>query len=316
MSVSIQHIKQQKQDIIRRHSKPSNLKGLLQVLNTLGPVALLWWAAVVGADVSYWLIAAATLLLCLFNLRVLVLMHECGHGSMFRTRELNRAFGFLFGVVAGMPQYVWSQHHDFHHATNGNWEKYRGAITTQSVDEYEAMSEAQQRLYRSTRSVALAPLAGFVYLIFNPRFTWLKGSVAFMVHLLRSKIARPHDSMKVHAESFKTRYWQSRAEYWHMFWNNIALLSVWIAMCIAIGPGLFFSVYVISLSVAGGIGIALFTLQHNFEHAYATDSERWCYDTGAIEGTSFLVLPGWLNWFTASIGYHHIHHLSAELLLG
>ena len=35
--------------------------------------------------------------------------------------------------------------------------------------------------------------------------------------------------------------------------------------------------------------------------------------TGAIEGTSFLVLPGWLNFFTANIGYHHIHHLSSSI---
>ena len=25
------------------------------------------------------------------------------------------------------------------------------------------------------------------------------------------------------------------------------------------------------------------------------------------------MLPGWLNWFTANIGYHHIHHLSASI---
>ena len=32
-----------------------------------------------------------------------------------------------------------------------------------------------------------------------------------------------------------------------------------------------------------------------------------------IEGTSYLVLPGWLNRFTANIGYHHVHHLSANI---
>jgi omega-6 fatty acid desaturase (delta-12 desaturase) len=26
-----------------------------------------------------------------------------------------------------------------------------------------------------------------------------------------------------------------------------------------------------------------------------------------------LVLPGWLNWFTADIAYHHAHHLSASI---
>jgi omega-6 fatty acid desaturase (delta-12 desaturase) len=34
---------------------------------------------------------------------------------------------------------------------------------------------------------------------------------------------------------------------------------------------------------------------------------------GAIEGSSFLILPRWLNWFTANIAYHHLHHLSAKI---
>ncbi len=98
-----------------------------------------------------------------------------------------------------------------------------------------------------------------------------------------------------------------------MFWNNVALLGAWALMCRACGGGLFFSIYLLSVSVAGGIGIILFTVQHNFEHAYASSSERWDYDTGAIEGTSYLVLPDWLKWFTANIGYHHIHNLSANI---
>jgi len=57
----------------------------------------------------------------------------------------------------------------------------------------------------------------------------------------------------------------------------------------------------------------LFTVQHNFEHSYASDGRHWDYDTGAIKGTSFLTLPRWLNWFTANIAYHHIHHLSAKI---
>ena len=79
------------------------------------------------------------------------------------------------------------------------------------------------------------------------------------------------------------------------------------------GAGLFFMLYLISLSIAGGAGVILFTVQHNFEHAYACKSENWDYTTGAIEGTSFLILPGWLNWFTVDMGYHHIHHLSARI---
>jgi omega-6 fatty acid desaturase (delta-12 desaturase) len=219
----------------------------------------------------------------------------------------------LFGVLSGMPQFVWSQHHDFHHANNGNWEKYRGPLTTPSVVEYAAMTQGQQRLYRYTRSVAMAPLGGFIYLLFNPRLTWLKGTIAFLAHVAKSKVSQPTVPFSVHVASFKSRYWNSSKEYWHMFWNNVVLGGMWLLMCWAIGSPLFFAVYVVSVSLAGGAGIALFTVQHNFEHAYATDSQRWDYDAGALEGTSFLVLPSWLNWFTVNIAYHHIHHLSAKI---
>ena len=216
---------------------------------------------------------------------------------------MNRAMGFVFGVISGMPQYVWAQHHDYHHRNNGNWDKYRGPLSTMSVEEYAQMSPSKQRMYRLTRHIALAPLGGFVYLIFNPRFNWLKGNLALVAHLLRGRSPA----------SFQTRYWKNWREYRHMSANNMVLLSLWWAMSALIGTGLFFLLYLTSLSVAGGVGIMLFTVQHNFEHAYAASNETWDYDVGATHGTSFLVLPSWLNWFTANIGYHHVHHLSAAI---
>jgi acyl-lipid omega-6 desaturase (Delta-12 desaturase) len=141
---SIRHIKEQKRAIIRGHAQSDNLKGLSQVLTTLACLVLFWGAALISVHVSYRLAVPAVLLISLFTLRAFALMHECGHGSLFRNQRLNRVFGFLLGVVSGMPQYVWSQHHNFHHATNGNWDKYRGLYTTLSVNEYAAMTAGQQ----------------------------------------------------------------------------------------------------------------------------------------------------------------------------
>jgi fatty acid desaturase len=78
-------------------------------------------------------------------------------------------------------------------------------------------------------------------------------------------------------------------------------------------PDCVFTIYLISASLAAGAGIVLFTVQHNFEHSYASDSRLWDCETGAIEGTSLLMLPRWINWFTANIAYHQIHHLSAKI---
>lgn len=313
MASAIDCVREQKRSIIRQHSKSSNPKGLAQVATTLGSLALLWWLAAWSAGISGWLVAASVFMISLFTLRVFALMHECGHGSLFRSRRLNRAFGFVLGLISGMPQYVWAQHHDFHHTHNGNWQKYRGPYTTLSVDEYAALSEARRRMYRYKCSILGAPLAGFIYLIFNPRFTWLKGNAALVAHLIRGKLAHPAQSFKALAATFKTRYWNSAREYRHVSWNNIVLLSAWALMCYALGAALFFKIYLISLSLAGGAGIVLFTVQHNFRHSYASDDRDWDYDTAAIEGTSFLILPAWLNWFTANIGYHHIHHLSSRI---
>jgi len=54
-------------------------------------------------------------------------------------------------------------------------------------------------------------------------------------------------------------------------------------------------------------------VQHNFEQSHASGNESWDHTRGAMEGTSFLCLPPWLNWITANTGYHHVHHLSARI---
>ena len=288
--------------LIGQQYQADDVKGFTQVLTTLGPLAALWYAVAPSAQVSLWLTAAVILAMVLFLCRAFVLLHECGHGSLFRTARLNRAFGFVFGVVAGMPQFVWSKHHAYHHATNGNWAKYGGPLNTRSVDEFRAMTARQQRRYERARNIWLAPIAGFLYLIFNPRRTWLAGSLGFVAHALKRGV-----------QGFKTPYWNDAREYWHMFWNNVVLLAAWAAMSLWIGPALFFFVYLTSVSLAGGVVIVLFSVQHNFEHSYASGDEGWDSHAAAIHGSSFLDLPRWLHWFTANIAYHHVHHLSARI---
>jgi omega-6 fatty acid desaturase (delta-12 desaturase) len=299
--------------MIGRYAKSRDARGFAQVVTTLVPFALLWWAAVRLGGADPWLAAIPLPLIILFTVRGFGLMHECGHGSLFRSPRINRGIGFLFGVMSGMPQYVWSQHHNYHHAHNGNWDRYRGPYATLTVDEYAALSGAQQRFYRFKCCALAAPLAGFIYLIANPRLTWLKGSIGLVIHTARQKLAQPGMSVQAHAANYRSRYWKSPREYRHMLWNNLVLLILWAVMCWACGVSTFFCIYVLSVSIAGGVGIMLFTVQHNFHYSYAADNEHWDPDAGAIEGTSFLVLPRWLNWFTVNIGYHHIHHLSASI---
>jgi omega-6 fatty acid desaturase (delta-12 desaturase) len=311
--VATTQVQQPDWTLIGQQYRADDVKGFTQVLTTLGPFAALWAAVAPSAAVSLWLTAAVTVLIILFLIRGFVLLHECGHVSLFRTAWLNKAFGFVFGVMAGMPQFVWSKHHAYHHATNGNWSKYTGPLNTRSVDEFRAMTPDEQRRYELARNIWMAPFGGFMYLIFNPRVTWLAGSLGFLAHVLKGMLTQPGVSWRTHAAGFRTPYWSDAREYWHMFWNNVVLLSVWAAMSWWIGPALFFAVYLASVSVAGGVVIVVFSVQHNFEHSYASGDEGWDIDAAAIYGTSYLDLPRWLHWFTANIAYHHIHHLSARI---
>lgn len=308
-------VKQFKRSMYDQYAKPDDVRGVAQVLETLLPIAALWYLAAQGPAWSYGYTdtAIATAVMSLFLLRLLTLMHECGHGSLFRSPFLNRAVGFLFGVISGMPQRVWANHHDYHHATNGNWAKYRGPLSVLSVDEYDGLSRKGQRTYRWMRNIFIAPIGGFLYLIFNPRLNWLRGSADLAWYVARHKLAEPATSVREHAAQFKTRYWDSAAEYRHMTLNNLALLTAWALMCWWVGPILFFTVYLVATSLAGGAAIVLFSVQHNFEHSYASADLHWDYDVAAIEGTAYLDFPKWLHWFTANVGYHHIHHICARI---
>lgn len=303
---AIAAIKRQKRSIIDKYARPNDLTGSLQVLNTLIPLGILWVALMRAPEPSAlaWAVAVAGISLLL--LRCFSLMHDCGHGSLFRSRRLNQVTGFCLGVLTGMPQFVWAQHHNYHHANNGNWARYRGPLSILSVEEFAALPEGKQRLYTAVRTMWLAPLAGLMYLIVNPRLNWLRGVAGLLRHQVLRLLGRA-------SGPFETRRWASREQFWHMTANNIVLLALWAAHCVWFGAERFFPAYLVATSFAGGIGIVLFTVQHNFEHSYATGDQGWDYDTAAIRGTSYLALPGWLNWFTADIGYHHIHHISARI---
>jgi omega-6 fatty acid desaturase (delta-12 desaturase) len=294
-----------KRDIVDRFATPSDLRGSLQLLSVIVPIGGFWFLIRQTWLDSAWLDTAATVALSLIMLRGFVLMHDCGHHSLFRSKRLNRIAGFLLGVLSGLPQQVWAENHRYHHVTNGNWDRYRGPMNVASVTEYLSMNAREQRRYRLTRDILLAPVAGLLYFLVNPRINWLRATV----HLLRGGLARARDPAAAAAEP--ARYCASMTHYRYMLWNNLALFAAWAVMAWAVGPLTFFVCYVVSGSLAGGFGIILFTVQHNFEHSYASADEGWDRDEAALHGTSYLILPRWLNWITADAAYHHVHHLCA-----
>jgi omega-6 fatty acid desaturase (delta-12 desaturase) len=70
---------------------------------------------------------------------------------------------------------------------------------------------------------------------------------------------------------------------------------------------------VIPLFIGCAIGTYLFYAQHNFPSVTFNDRAGWTYDKAALESSSFMKTGRLMSWFTANIGYHHIHHLNPRI---
>ena len=53
--------------------------------------------------------------------------------------------------------------------------------------------------------------------------------------------------------------------------------------------------------------------QHNFPTVSFADKSGWTYEKAAMESSSFMKTNRIMAWFTANIGYHHVHHLNARI---
>ena len=122
-----------------------------------------------------------------------------------------------------------------------------------------------------------------MYFIFNPRYTWIKGSLDFAVYFVSTRFKNNDLTMQEITQSFTTKYWSSWKEYRHMTGNNIVLLTSVAVASWYFGWLTFLPLYVITISISGALGIILFSIQHNFEGSYASGDENWDYYTAALD---------------------------------
>ena len=268
-------------------------------------MALLWWLVpqvMAGPQALRLLLLPILVLLVLFSSRSFSLMHDCGHRSLFASRWLNQGFGFVFGVVNGIPEHPWSRGHAYHHKHNGNWERYRGPSALLSLEQYRSLSPTNQRLYGLSRHPLMLLPGGFFYLVIKPRLALLQALVDHVGSMFKSRPATP-----------SKRYQPTKAELADLFANNVLVIASWYAMGQWLGFGLFWSCYAVVMTFSAAIFICIFFVQHNYPGSYASGDEGWSYLQGAVAGSSNLELPWILNWFSADIAFHSIHHLCERI---
>jgi omega-6 fatty acid desaturase (delta-12 desaturase) len=154
---------------------------------------------------------------------------------------------------------------------------------------------------------------GFFYLVIKPRLALLLGVIGFAGHALGCLRREPRMDPRRIAATYSSAHWYSGAEFQDLLLNNLCVLASWVLLCHWIGAGLFWGLYAIVMACSAALFLCIFFVQHNFEGSYAHRSEGWSPLRGSLEGTSRLRLPPPLNWFTADIGCHNIHHLCERI---
>jgi acyl-lipid omega-6 desaturase (Delta-12 desaturase) len=269
-------------DIVAKFQKPSTPRALWQIANTLIPYALLWYLMHVLLPISWWFVVPLAILAGGFLVRIFIIFHDCGHGSFFKSNAANNLTGFIAGVLTFTPYYHWRWEHNIHHATSGHLDKRGvGDIWTLTVQEYLEASRWKRFAYRLARNP-------FVLFVLAPAFLFL----------------------------FRQRFPSSNANARerHSVWaSNIAIAAMAVSLSLVFGVKAYILIQLIILMIAGGAGVWLFYVQHQFEGVYWERDEDWNYTAAALQGSSFYKLPKILQWFSGNIGFHHIHHLSARI---
>jgi omega-6 fatty acid desaturase (delta-12 desaturase) len=257
----------------------STARSWFYVLST----GLLLLAAIAGTLWNFHLAGriACSLLTGLLMLRFFVLYHDQQHHAILPRSRVAEMLMRIFGILALSPSSVWRSSHNHHHKNNS---KLRGS----HIGSFPIMTKAN--FLSSSRRKR------FKYLFMRHPLTILFGYVFVFFH-----------GMCVYPFFNKPR------EHYDCLVASVAHLVIAISITFLFGwAGLLLTVLVPFL-VADAIGTYLFYAQHNFPGVSFNENAGWTIDKAALESSSFMKTgPVW-GWFTANIGYHHIHHLNARI---
>jgi acyl-lipid omega-6 desaturase (Delta-12 desaturase) len=172
----------------------------------------------------------------------------------------------------------WQRSAAEHHATAGDLDRRGvGDVWTLTTREYQAATAAQRLFYRVFRNP-------FVRFGVGPAILFVFGNRVFGAGA-------------------------TRRERFSVHFTNAGLVTALLVAHWTIGLPTLMLIQLPTLFLAGAVGVWLFYVQHQFEDVYWARRGAWEPMRAALEGSSYYKLPKVLQWFTGSIGLHHIHHV-------
>jgi omega-6 fatty acid desaturase (delta-12 desaturase) len=243
-------------------------------------VVLLVLIAFGTADVAWWIRLPGSVLAGLVLVRMFVLYHDQQHGAILRGSRTANFTMSLFGLAILNPPSVWKRSHDHHHHNNSkSFGLNAGSYPLLTTDLFLAASRRERFQYLASRhplTIAAGYLTAFLF------------GMCVLPLLMNPR-----------------RHWDAGLS---------LLLHCGIAVWIAFGgiADLMLAV-VLPSAIGSALGAYLFFAQHNFPGARLRTGADWDYTFAALRSSSYIRMGPMMRWFTGNIGYHHIHHVNAQI---
>jgi omega-6 fatty acid desaturase (delta-12 desaturase) len=264
------------------YARPRLVRSLVDIATSVVPYLVLSVLIYNVIGVSVFLALALAIPTAGFLVRTFVVFHDCSHGSLLPSKRANAYVGAVLGLMVLAPFHRWRHDHAVHHASSGDLERRGvGDLPTLTVAEYRSRSRRGRLAYRALRNpIVMFGIGPIIAMVIGPRIA------------TREQRPRMRHSVLL---------------------TDLSLLAIVGPLCWWLGPVNFLIMWAPAALLAGSAGIWLFYVQHQFEDAYWESAEQWSYADAALRGSSYLRLPRVLQFFSANIGLHHVHHLNAKI---
>ena len=213
--------------------------------------------------------------------RFFIIFHDFQHHTILYKSKIADIIFTVFGCYMITPPSIWKRSHDHHH--NHNAKLFSASIGSYPIMTTQKFAEA-------------SPKERFAYLATrHPLNMFLSYFTMFLYGMcIQSFISSPK------------RHWDSLVT---------VLLHVGFSVYLVVEFGwlTWFLSFFLPFFLSHMLGAYLFYAQHNFPGVVFRSNQEWNYAKAALESSSFMVMNPVMQWVTANIGFHHVHHLNSRI---
>ena len=213
--------------------------------------------------------------------RFFIIFHDFQHHTILYKSKIANVIFTVFGFYMITPPSIWKRSHDHHHNNNAK-------LFSASIGSYPIMTK--QKFLEASKKERFGYLA--VRHPLNMFFSYF--SLFLYGMCIQSFLSSPK------------RHWDSLL-------TVILHIAIAIFLFVYFGPLTWFLTFFLPFFLSHMLGAYLFYAQHNFPTAVFRNNTEWNYAKAALESSSYMAMNPFLQWVTANIGYHHIHHLNSRI---